>query len=97
MAFSNRVVEKYGGVYAPIREALSADLEAMQRREGLNEDPMPRTAAKVTQADIARAIRAMRAAGYPDVRVVFKDDAVIVEAAPKGSKATADHLRIISL
>lgn len=58
---------------------------------------MPRTAAKVTQADIARAIRAMRAAGYPDVRVVFKDDAVIVEAAPKGSKATPDPMRIIPL
>ena len=43
---------------------------------------MPRTPASVTQADIARAIRAMRAAGYADVRVVFKDGAVIVEAAP---------------
>lgn len=44
---------------------------------------MPRTPARVTQADIARAIRAMRAAGYPDVRVVFRDDAIIVEAAPE--------------
>lgn len=44
---------------------------------------MPRTPASVTQADIARAIRAMRAAGYPDVRVVFKDGAVIVEPAVK--------------
>ncbi|MCJ2142248.1 hypothetical protein [Methylobacterium sp. E-066] len=42
---------------------------------------MPRTPAQVTQADIARAIRAMRAAGYTDVRVVFKDGSVIVEAA----------------
>lgn len=44
---------------------------------------MPRTPASVTQAGIARAIRAMRAAGYPDVRVVFKDGAIIVEAAPE--------------
>lgn len=44
---------------------------------------MPRTPAHVTQADIARAIRAMRAAGHPDVRVVFKDGAVIVEATPE--------------
>lgn len=43
---------------------------------------MPRRPASVTQADIARAIRAMRDAGYPDVRVVFKDGAIIVEAAP---------------
>ncbi|KTS10775.1 hypothetical protein SB2_12110 [Methylobacterium radiotolerans] len=44
---------------------------------------MPRTPARVTQADIARAIRAVRAAGYADVRVVFRDDAIIVEAAPE--------------
>jgi hypothetical protein len=58
---------------------------------------MPRTGAKVTQADIARAIRAMRAAGYPDVRVVFKDGAVIVEAVLKGTKLPPDPLRIIPL
>ncbi|MCJ2023959.1 hypothetical protein [Methylobacterium sp. J-067] len=97
LAFSNYVVEKYGDVYAPVRDALSADLEAMRPREGLNEDPMPRTPAKVTQADIARAIRAMRAAGYPDVRVVFKDNAVIVEAAHKGSNAIQGPKREIEL
>lgn len=43
---------------------------------------MPRTPARVTQADIARAIRAMRAAGYADVRVVFREGAVIVEPNP---------------
>lgn len=43
---------------------------------------MPRTRAQVTQADIARAIRAMRAAGYADVRVVFREGSVIVEANP---------------
>ncbi|MDP4024050.1 hypothetical protein Q8W71_15580 [Methylobacterium sp. NEAU 140] len=41
---------------------------------------MPRTAARVTQAHIARAIRAMRAAGVPNVRVRLTEDAVIVEA-----------------
>lgn len=46
---------------------------------------MPRTPASVTQADIARAIRAMRAAGYPDVRVVFKDGVVIVEPVLRDS------------
>ena len=45
---------------------------------------MPRTPAQVTQADIARAIRAMRAAGYADVRVVFREGSIIVEAAPEG-------------
>lgn len=44
---------------------------------------MPRTPARVTQADIARAIRAMRAAGYADVRVVFREDLIVVEAAPE--------------
>jgi hypothetical protein len=44
---------------------------------------MPQRPASVTQADIARAIRAMRSAGYPEVRVVFKDGAVIVEPALK--------------
>ena len=36
----------------------------------------------MTQADIAWTIRAMRDAGYTDVRVVFKDGTVIVETAP---------------
>ena len=42
---------------------------------------MPRRAANVTQADISRAIRAMRAAGYDDLRVVMRGDAVVVERA----------------
>ncbi len=33
---------------------------------------MPRTPARVTQADNARAIRAMRAAGYPIADVLFE-------------------------
>ena len=42
---------------------------------------MPRRAASVTQADIARAIRAMKAEGCPAVRVVMRDGGVIVEPA----------------
>lgn len=42
---------------------------------------MPRRAASVTQADISRAIRALRAAGYADVRVVMRDGGVVVEPA----------------
>ncbi|MCJ2070519.1 hypothetical protein MKK75_17245 [Methylobacterium sp. J-030] len=53
---------------------------------------MPRTPAQVTQADIARAIRAMRAAGYTDVRVVFRDGSIIVEAAPE-EEASAGRRR----
>ncbi len=91
------VVEKYGEVYRPILNRLNTELEVMRGKPVPDAVPMPRTPAKVTQADIARAIRAMRAAGYSDVRVVFKDGAVIVEAVPKGSKATPDPMRIIPL
>lgn len=44
---------------------------------------MPRRPAHVTQADIARAIRAVQAAGYTDVRVVFREGTISVEAAPE--------------
>ncbi|GJE19537.1 hypothetical protein [Methylobacterium marchantiae] len=40
---------------------------------------MGRRAAIVTQADIARAIRAVQAAGLPVMRVVVKADGVVVE------------------
>lgn len=42
---------------------------------------MPRRAASVTQADIARAVRALRAAGVRDVRVVFRPEGLSVEPA----------------
>ena len=62
---------------------------------------MPRTPAHVTQADIARAIRAMRASGYPDVRVVFREGSVIVEAIPEQAALSVDRAkkpeRIINL
>jgi hypothetical protein len=54
------------------------------------EEVVPRTPANITQADIARAIRAMRGAGYPDVRVVFKDGAIIVEAKPEDASGRRD-------
>ena len=53
---------------------------------------MPRTPAQVTQADIARAIRAMRAAGYADVRVVFREGSIIVEANPQDADAKPSRL-----
>lgn len=43
---------------------------------------MPRRAAAVTQADIARAIRAVQAAGLPVMRIVVRSDGVSVETAP---------------
>ena len=42
---------------------------------------MPRRPASVTQAHISPAIRALRAAGYADVRVVMRDGGVVVEPA----------------
>lgn len=95
--YSAYMVEQFGDQHAWIFDRLSGELDAMRRRHSLDEVQMPRTPAKVTQADIARAIRAMRAAGYPDVRVVFKDGAVIVEAAPKGSRSATEPTRIIEL
>ena len=53
---------------------------------------MPRTPAQVTRADIARAIRAMRAAGYTDVRVVFRDGSIIVEANPNDADPKPSRL-----
>lgn len=95
--YSAYMVEQFGDQYAWIFHRLSGELDAIRRKHGFDEVQMPRTPAKVTQADIARAIRAMRAAGYPDVRVVFKDGAVIVEAAHNGAKAARDPLRVIEL
>ncbi|TXN24013.1 hypothetical protein [Methylobacterium sp. WL9] len=44
---------------------------------------MPRRPANVTQADIARAIRAMKAAGFDVVHVVLRDGGVVVEPVSK--------------
>lgn len=48
---------------------------------------MPRRAATVTQADIARAIRAIQAAGLPVRRVVVRADGVVVETNPAPDQA----------
>ncbi|KQQ23701.1 hypothetical protein ASF53_05080 [Methylobacterium sp. Leaf123] len=43
---------------------------------------MPRRPAAITQADVARAIRAVQAAGLPVHRVVVRADGVAVETVP---------------
>lgn len=48
---------------------------------------MPRRAATVTQADIARAIRAIQAAGLPVMRVIVRADGVAVETAKTSQDA----------
>ena len=50
---------------------------------------MPRRAASVTQADVARTIRAMLQAGLRVVRVVTRKDGVSVET-DAGPEQTAD-------
>lgn len=50
---------------------------------------MPRRAATVTQADIARAIRAVQAAGLPVLRVVVRSDGVVVETIPYQDRSFA--------
>jgi hypothetical protein len=47
----------------------------------------------LTQADIARAIWAMCAAGYTDVHVVFREGSIIIEAAPEDEAASAGQRR----
>lgn len=58
---------------------------------------MPRRPASATQADIARAIRAMQDAGYRNVRVILSEGTVIVEAVSNESRAAPDPMRIIPL
>lgn len=62
---------------------------------------MPRRGASVTQADIARAIRAMRDAGFTQVRVVMRDGGVTVEPAdpvePAVNRRLADRERVVVL
>lgn len=66
---------------------------------------MPRRAATVTQADIARVIRAVRDAGLPVVRVVVRADGVAVETsaeprqdeAPEAIETVAREGRVVVL
>ena len=51
---------------------------------------MPRRAANVTQADIARAIRAVQNAGLPVMRVIVRADGVAVETVA-GPADLKDH------
>ncbi|MDO9428399.1 MAG: hypothetical protein Q7T93_16405 [Methylobacterium sp.] len=51
---------------------------------------MPRRAAVVTQADIARAIRAIQAAGLPVMRVVVRADGVAVETVKAADAVEPD-------
>jgi hypothetical protein len=54
---------------------------------------MPRRPAAITQADVARAIRAVQAAGLPVLRVVVRPDGVAVETAP-GTNADGDSPKL---
>jgi hypothetical protein len=47
---------------------------------------MPRRPAIVTQADVARSIRAVMAAGLTIIRVVTRPDGVSIETATKGGE-----------
>ncbi|MDR7039774.1 hypothetical protein J2X36_004552 [Methylobacterium sp. BE186] len=66
---------------------------------------MPRRAANVTQADIARAIRAVQNAGLPVLRVVVRTDGVAVEtkeisntdASAEDRSKLADSERVVVL
>jgi hypothetical protein len=66
---------------------------------------MPRRSATVTQADIARAIRAVQAAGLPVMRVIVRADGVAVETVKTSDAAgpeapltpVADEGRVVVL
>jgi hypothetical protein len=49
---------------------------------------MPRRPAIVTQADVARSIRAVMAAGLTIIRVVTRPDGVSIETATKGGEVS---------
>lgn len=46
---------------------------------------MPRRGSSVTQADIARIVRGMRAAGVQHVRTVIRSDGIYIEPDDRGS------------
>ena len=57
---------------------------------------MPRRAASVTQADIARAIRAMQAAGLPVLRVIVRADGIAVETAADSSVGSMTQIERVA-
>jgi len=56
-----------------------------------------RRAATVTQADIARVIRAMKAAGLPVVRVIAHPDGVSVETSDAPSTRPIEAKKTVVL
>lgn len=62
---------------------------------------MPRRAAQVTQADIARTLRAYRDAKLPQPRIVVRPDGVIFEPMPeqveRRQEPVADDERVVVL
>ncbi|MDR7037416.1 hypothetical protein J2X36_002163 [Methylobacterium sp. BE186] len=64
---------------------------------------MPRRPATVTQADVARIIRAAKAAGLPVVRIVARPDGISVETASEQTRPEryderlADEERVVVL
>ncbi|WP_043345916.1 hypothetical protein [Methylobacterium sp. B1] len=65
------------------------------------EDAVPRRGASVTQADIARAARALRSAGVEKVRIVFRPEGISVEAddgqPSERENRLAQRTRVIAL
>lgn len=57
---------------------------------------MSRTPARVTQADIARAIRAAQQTGAGDV-LVQPDGSILIRPSPKTADAPLDADRVIAL
>lgn len=52
---------------------------------------MPRTAARITQADIARAVRAAKQAGAAEVEVMIAgQDKIIIRMKSTGAPATLE-------
>lgn len=50
---------------------------------------MSRTAAKVTQADVARVVRAAKQAGAPSVTVKVGQAEIIIDLAPRAPSVAA--------
>jgi hypothetical protein len=60
---------------------------------------MSRTPARITQADIARAIRAARQCGAGDVRIMPEDGTILIDLWPtpgeKAEKAVEPHREVV--
>ena len=58
---------------------------------------MPRRPAAVTQADIARVLRAVKAAGMAGVRVVVRSDGISIEPNEEPSERPVEVKRVPAL